>query len=405
MVIFVLLVRVLGGPTLNDSYVLANSTWSIAHGNLACAYPPVTTLVGQPLAPPLYSLFAGVVASVAHIGHQVPFPTAAAMGRDCSNAVALINEWGVQTRSNVPTVMIGYLGWLVLEAAVVVVVRAVGRGRTGWELATVMLAAVTPPVLMCLTEYFHPQDLLSLALLTLAIGAALRRHSVVAGVLVGLAMTSQQFAVLAMIPLLFAVAPRRLIGFVGGVVAAAALVDVPFVLATSGRALSYIVVGTGANSVTPTWLVTLQLGAALHPVARLAPIVGAALLCAWTSRRLGPRMGEPLVLLSLIASSMALRLVFEVNIWGYYFAAVSVLVLLMGAVERSWSPWFFAWLALIVVAVSWGGLINGPGPITPPIWLWQLLLVPPACYFSAAPLARTLRALGDDAPRSVATSS
>ena len=389
-IVFFLLVRVLGGPNPADAYVSANSTWSIAHGSLSCAYPPARTVAHQPLTAPLYPLISGAVAAIFRIGHQLPFPSVAQMGHQCANAVTTINVWSVHARSIFPTVMIGYIAWLILETAVVVVLRVSGRGRTGWEPKTVLLAAVTPPVLMCLTEYFHPQDLLAMGLTLFALAAMMQRRWALAGALAGLAMTSQQFAILAIVPALFVVPPRKLLRYLGSAIVAMALIDVPFIVATSGRALSSILVGTGATAVTPTLLVELHLGAALHPIARLAPIAASALLAAWASRRLGPRILEPVALCSLTATSLALRLVFEVNVWGYYFMAVSVLVLVIGAVERRCPPTFFVWLFVIIVAVVWGGLINGPAPINPPIWLWQIVLVPAALYFSAAPLLRSV---------------
>jgi len=389
-IVFLILVRLLGGPNPADAYASATSTWSIAHGSLSCAYPPARTLAHQPLTAPLYPLVSGAVAALLRIGHQLPFPSVAAMGRHCVNAITTVDLWSVRTRSIFPTVMIGYVGWLVLEASLIVVVRVSGRGRTGWEPATVLLAAVTPPVLMCLTEYFHPQDLVAMGLVLFGVAALLRRRWIAAGALMGLALTSQQFAVLAIVPALFVVPPRQLLRFLAAAVVAVALIDVPFVVATSGRAISFILVGTGATAVTPTLLVELHLGPALHPVARLAPIVASALLCWWASRRLGSRLLEPVALMSLVATSMSLRLIFEVNIWGYYLMAVSVLVVLIGAVERRWPPTFFVWLAVIVVAVVWGGLINQPTRFHPPIWLWQIVLVPGAVYFSVAPLRRAL---------------
>ena len=138
-IVYVLLVRVLGGPNPADAYVTANSTWSIAHGILACAYPPVRAIAHQPLSAPLYPLISGAVAAIFRIGHQLPFPNVTEMGHQCSNAIALINGWSVPTKSIFPTMMIGYVAWLILEAAMIAVLRTTGRGRTGWEPAALLL--------------------------------------------------------------------------------------------------------------------------------------------------------------------------------------------------------------------------------------------------------------------------
>jgi hypothetical protein len=58
------------------------------------------------------------------------------------------------------TVQLGFLGWLVLLAGVVALLRATGRGRCGREVTAVMLLGCLPPILFDLQEYFHPEDLM-----------------------------------------------------------------------------------------------------------------------------------------------------------------------------------------------------------------------------------------------------
>ena len=71
---------------------------------------------------------------------------------------------------------------------------------------TVMALALLPAASATLVQTFHPQDLVCVGLLCMAMGQALRRRWVLTGVLFAAALTCKQFAVLALIPVL-AVAP------------------------------------------------------------------------------------------------------------------------------------------------------------------------------------------------------
>ena len=77
-------------------------------------------------------------------------------------------------------------------------------------------------------------------------------------------------------------------------------------------------------------------------------------------RRLGPRSLEPVPLLSLVAVSLALRLVFEANLFTYYFMALAVTLALLevtqGSIRRTVAAWF---AALTLVGIRMGGMIFG----------------------------------------------
>ena len=385
-------VRLAGGVTTSDAYVSVNAAWSIAHGHLACAYPPEATLHGDPSAAPLYSLISGALAALFRIGHRVPFPSTAQLGPHCATAIAAINQWNVRTGALFPTVLLGYVGWPVLMLGVLALLRSAGRGRTGWEVATVVALACTPPVVMCLNEYFHPQDLIAVGLIAAAATAALRGRWGWVGALMGIAVTSQQFALLALVPLLVVAPKGRVLRLCVGAVGTLSLVELPLIVLSSGRALPAVVVGTGTNSTAGTLLDHLALhGHALFALSRVSPIVLAVLLSWWAERRLGARLREPELLLSLLATSLALRLVFEVNLWGYYFMAVAVLLLARSAIAGR-LPWALAvgFLVVTYAAVD-GGLVNRPSLFALPIWLWQIVLVPIALMLAAGPLVATRR--------------
>ena len=389
--VFILFTRLAGGVTTADAFVSVNSSLAIAHGHLSCAYPPQSTVGGNPLAPPLYPLISGGLAALFRIGHSLPFPNAALLGPHCSNAVTAIGRWIVPTGADFTVVILGYVGWFALAAGIVVLMRASGCGRSVREAATLMAVACAPPVIMCLNEYFHPQDLIALGLALAAVGSVMRQRWMVAGVLLALAFTSQQFALLVVVPLVVALPLRASKRLVVGFLAAAVFIDAPVLLLTSGRALKAIFVGTGVNTKRATLLVLTHLdGNTLYAVSRTVPIILAVALALWTRRRIAAPTVDAVVLLSLVAMSMTFRLVFEVNLWGYYFMAVTVVLIVRQAVQRRISWPFVLWLAIVTYAAIDGGLANRPALAPWPMSIWQVILVPWALALSFEPLRSLL---------------
>jgi hypothetical protein len=386
-ILFILLTRLAGGVTTSDAFVSANSSLAIAHGHLSCAYPPQSTIGSNPLAPPLYPLISGGLAALFRIGHALPFPSAALLGGHCSNAFAAIGQWMVPTGSLFPVVILGYVGWLVLAAGIIVLMRTSRRGHGVREVVTMAAVACAPPVIMCLNEYFHPQDLLAVGFALAGLGCIFRQRWVVAGVLFGLAFTSQQFALLSLIPVIVVIPLRASTRLVVSFLACVACLDVPVLVLTSGRAFKAIFVGTGANTKRATVLVLTHLdGNTLYAVSRTLPLVLAVALAVWIRRRLGASTMDPVLLLSLVAVALTIRLVFEVNLWGYYFMAVTVVLIVRQAVQRRISWLFVLWLGIATYAAIDGGLANRPALAPWPMSLWQAILVPWALVLASDPL-------------------
>jgi hypothetical protein len=393
--LFGLLTRLAGGVSTSDAFVTVNSSLAIAHGNLSCAYPPQNTVGDNPLAPPLYPLISGGLSALFRIGHALPFPSAANLGPHCSHAFAAIGNWIVPTGALFTVVIIGYVGWIFLAVGVVALLRASGLGRCGWEPITLAVVACAPPVIMCLNEYFHPQDLIALGLSLGALASVFRQRWLIAGVLLGLAFTSQQFSLLIAIPIFFTAPRAGLTRLAFGFVAAIAIIDVPLIFTTSARSLKAIFLGTGVNTKSATWLVQLHWsGNVLYALSRSLPLVTAIALALWTRRR-GSLSTEPVALLSLVAATLALRLVFEINLWGYYFMAVAVVLIVRQAIQSQINWWFVAWLALLTYAAIDGGLANRPALAPLPVSLWQLILVPWAMALSWGPLREFARRRSD----------
>ena len=377
-----------GGPSQGDSAESVYSTWSFAHGDLACFYPPLGDYhsygMANPFTPlqssgianpfalvrsfdmatpsaltaPLYPLLSGIVAWISRIGHQVLFPSANQLGPRCANAVSRIYHWSLISGALHPTLRLAFLVWPILLAGIVTVLRASGRGRTGWEPLALLPVALTPCVLMCITYFFHPEDLLAMGLVLLGVTAFLKKTWIWVGVLLGLAVCAQQFALLVALPLLVLTPSRARLKFVSAAISVSALIDVPLIVASSGRGLRTILLGSnlaGSNvrsfGGTVLWETDLS-GPLLFVISRVLPIAAVTALAWWASRRLGERLLAPTPLMSLVASALAVRLVFEENLFGYYFMAVAVSLVLLDVVAGRVRGTMLAWLVIVSLAFS-----------------------------------------------------
>jgi hypothetical protein len=330
-------------------------------------------------------------------------------------------------------------------------VRAVGRGRQLWEALAVVLVAVTPIVWMPLLDFYHPQDILAVGLILAGMACALRRQWIAAGALLALAVLSQQFALLVLLPLLIVAPTSDRWKLLAASATTWMCIAVPVVVLSSGRALSSLFLGTGDSfdfGGTVLWETGLR-GHALTLLSRIVPIV-VALVIAWTGRRRkGDRMMEPVPFVSLMALTMSMRLVFEQGLIGYKFLALSVGLILLAIVRGRVPGYLIVWLALASLAFypipygldvnarSWGGsAVTGletafivlalaivvfdvvhrrvrwywvlglvlalaafaewpPVQETQrapfPLWLWQVILVGSGVAMAAAPLVTFLR--------------
>jgi hypothetical protein len=386
--LFVGLTRLLGGPTGGDAGQSLFSTWAFAHGVGSCAYPP-SSYSG---ITPLYPLLSGGLGTLAQIGHGVPFPSHTALGPHCMAAISAMSLWSPRSGALVPTLRLGFLGWFALMAGLIALLRTTHRGRRGWEPATLMVMACAPPILLPLAEFFHPEDLLAMGLSLGGLACARRGWWVWTGVLVGLAITSQQFALLVAAPL-FVLAPRnRRMRFLAAAAIAAALVVVPLIPITSGRVIKAVAGAAATPTTGKTLLAAMHLpGPWVFVVSRIVPIALAMAITWLAVRYLGPIAFEPVPLVSLIATSLAFRLVFEVNLLSYYFMAVTVSLVLLDMLRGRLRLPLVAWIAVVTLAFNpfpWG---YDPFGLALPMWLWQLLLVPPALALAVSPLIATVR--------------
>jgi hypothetical protein len=390
--IFVGLVRILHGPAAGDSVVSIFSTWAIAHGNVACSYPP-NQGGSFPFIAPLWPLISGGIGALMHIGGGWPFPSKAVMGPNCSSALTAMSTWSTRAHVLQSTLRIGYVSWLFVMGGVVALLRATGRGRCGWEPVTVVAMACIPTVWMPLAQYFHPCDLVAMGLILGGLACVQRGLWGWAGALLALAVLSQQFALLVLAPLVV-VTPRDLRGrLLGTTLATLLIVVIPLAVLTSGRVLGPVLLGSGDSRIfggTVVWELHLH-GALFVSISRVAPILLSMALAWWAVVKLGDRALEAVPLLSLVGTALALRLVFEVNLWGYYFMAATLSILVVDVIRKRvrWS--FVLWLSLVSFAFDpppWG-VETLPHAI--PVWLFQIILVPAAVAIAVGPLISEIR--------------
>jgi len=387
--------HLLGGVTSGDASDSINTTWAFAHGATACAYPPGNQF-GLPYIPPVYPLFGAALSAILRIGHSVTFPSVAQMGPQCSNAVDAMYHWSLQSHALEPTLQLGYLTWFILAVGTVALLRASGRRQTIWEPLGLILIAVVPSLLMGLHEYFHPQDIMAAGLILGALAGARRGSWVIAGTLLGLACMTQQFALLAAVPLAFAVPRNRMAKFLVSSAATISAVIIPVLLVTPHGSLRAVLAGSGTTWDSGTLLDATHLhGPLLFIASRYLPIAASLLLSWWAREKLGDHLIDAVPLLSLVATSLSLRLVFEVNLWGYYFMAASVLLVLLDVIRGRFRWMLVLWLALQPMAFRPViGVISSFGPTHSywlPLWMWQIILVAGAVTLSGGPLLETVR--------------
>jgi len=370
-IVFLGLTAWIGGPVEGDAALSVYTTWAIAHGHLACAYSSLggNSLPGfvrpSSFIPPLYPLLSAGVLLVVHSTYNVSFPTAAQLGNHCMHANAAMYQWAAKSHAIAPTIRISYLTWIALMSGIVALLRAAGRGRQRWEPATLLFLAVAAPVFECLTEFFHPQDILAMGLALGSLACALRGRWAWAGILIGLAFTSNQLALLFAGPMLV-IAPRRwMITFAGAAAFVVALISVPVIILTSGDAFKATVLGSGFTPAKDGGTLlseTAIRGAVLFVLARVLPIVLAMVLAWWARRRLADQVLQPIPLLSIVTTALALRLVFEFSLYGYFFLGVATMLVLIDVIAGRVRGQVLTWLALVTVLFDpfpWGFASNG----------------------------------------------
>ncbi len=268
-------------------------------------------------------------------------------------------------------------------AAMVVIAggRLVGAGPGGRRREMLFLAvvSVSPFFREALGNYFHPEDVLALGLLLLALSLASESHWGWAGVALGLAFGSKQWVLLA-VPPLIAMAPgrRAKARLLGAAFGAVAVVYAPFILLKPAAAWQVFrgPVPVAGGFVPQTTIVGMLREAPFHvplayvnDMARLLPLLFATVVTAvWVlviSRRYGTVARLPIEnVLGLLLACVAFRLISDCIALSYYALPLMVLIA-VADIWRSKVP-AFAIASSFVLAFWYGAGLPGDllGPWT-----------------------------------------
>jgi hypothetical protein len=216
----------------------------------------------------------------------------------------------------------------------------------------VLLVALTPVIWEPILIEFHPQDLLAMGLILGGVACFQRSWWACSGLLLGLALASQQFTLLVLAPLFVLASGARRWRLAGSALGAWLAIGVPFVAIDGRNALSGVIFGTG-DWFTFGGTVLWETGLRSQPLiffSRVLPVLLSVALAWWVHHRLGERVYEPAILLSLLATSFSFRLVFEQGLFGYKFMALGVMLIVLCVVRGSRIGETLVWLTLVSLA-------------------------------------------------------
>jgi hypothetical protein len=249
------------------------------------------------------------------------------------------------------------VAWL----AVVLVGRMRARERTVGARALVLGLCVFNPVTLRALELGHPEELLAAALAIGAVLAASDRRTLLAAVLLGLAMATKAWAVLAIGPVLLALPARRVRALViAGTVTAVVLA--PILLAGAHHAL-ITGVGTTGGVIFQPWQLFWWLGDTGHVV------IGANGMPKPDGYRVPPEWLSPLThpLIAFLVVPLS-ALWARVRGWaprieGEQVLALLALLLLARGVLDPWNTIYYE-LPFLLALVAWEALcVPGRLPI------------------------------------------
>ena len=391
--LFFLAVTVAAHGDLSTNPESAVPTVAVASGEVRCMYPG--SALNVPIVAPLFPLVASVLQAPLAFGQVRQRPGSA----PCTTTWATTTRWLNHRISHMLFVLAGWAMWLVLLGGATSLLRTSERARTRWELLTLLGLAVAPPIVESLSFEFHPEDLLSVGLLLLAVSETLRGRAVSAGLAAAGAVLSQQFALLGVVVLVVA-APRALrVRLVSAGAFGAFVVLAPLAWLTNARVLSSFE-GVGFTPGGGGTFVS-QLGlahAGVVVLSRLVPLLAAFATAVYFRRRLGDRLATPDALVALMALALSWRLLLEVNLYGYYFMAVAALLVVLYASRGALSWSLTAWLITLTLAYPPFSFVPTLFLGGPTSWVEPELLA----LWGAAMAVRVLRAPLSTGPELVA---
>jgi hypothetical protein len=369
-----------------------------SHGHWACAYRSIPT--SEPLAGPIYPLVAGVVQWITRAGFSSGYLSTSQIGSNCQHAYASYNSFSgvANVAAYYSALRAGIVAWFALTLGAISIVRTSPLRATRYTWLVPVAFALTPPVLFCVQEYYHPQDLWALGMAFVAVSLGLRGRQFTAGIVWALAVMSQPYTLLGVIVVLVISSWSDRRRLVIGTALCVVLMNSVFYLTFGPRAVSAALTGTGSTMIRAgTWMGELHVDSGVGlAVSRVGPLVAAVLVAWWVRVRRPDVANDPVILLGLLATAWSLRLVFEENLWGYYCMATGATLVLRDIMARRASRGTIYWLALVLFA--FGDVDFHPRPWGAwAYWVWQLLLVPSAFFVALF----SLRASMQTQPRGV----
>jgi glycosyl transferase family 87 len=242
---------------------------------------------------------------------------------------------------------------------------AAERGQSTAVQGLIAGLAVINPITFRALHWGHPEELLCAALCVGAVIAALRERELLAGILLGLAIATKQWALIAILPALLA-APRRqlpLLAIAGAIATAFYLPGLVFDSDRFGAATEAAAGQAAGGSSTTPWslwwplaeiaspgadryLAPAWVGMLSHPMIVLLPIPLAALL--W--RRRDRRPDDALLLLALL---FLLRCLLDTWNNDYYHAPFFLSLLAWETLRRPGVPRLSLVVAILIGISFW----------------------------------------------------
>jgi hypothetical protein len=241
-----------------------------------------------------------------------------------------------------------------------------------WDLGlrrrlALLQAAVAAVAAVPTAQWGHPEDLMALVAVTAALRCLLCGRDHAAAWWLAAAIASKQWAVM-LVPLMVLAAPRgRRVGVTGRALAPPALLASVFLAADFHRAWDAFAAPRTLVQGFPghPWLAPDWLGAHSSQANRALAVVLAGGLT-WVARR---RLADPLGLVSVTASVLVLRPLFETISYSYYWIPALALGAVAAAAARpekrfaTWSPfvaaavWTFPRSNPVTDLLWWAGMV------------------------------------------------
>jgi hypothetical protein len=145
------------------------------------------------------------------------------------------------------------------------------RGATRIARAVALILCVANPITLAALEAGHPEELLGAALCVAAVIAATRNHGIWAGVLLGLAIANDEWALVAVGPVLMALPDRRMWALSAAAAVAGAIMLPLFIAGDLGTQLKGAASPTTSSSIFTPWQLWWFVGPHVHVIPKDQP--------------------------------------------------------------------------------------------------------------------------------------